>query len=152
MASCLFLRRIRAILGRRARFLRRRFLERLGFWNHSHRSRILYHSCVVMYVAENRITDRILAGVVGLATHNGRTTDTAFDILSLEALLLVPRYARHDHQPGRNENADTANRACSLLSLHPFFGPLVSDCDSIMRLKIAKRTRDTLLKGNGKRI
>lgn len=44
--------------------------------------------------------------VVGLAKHNYKIVDTAFDILSLEALLLVPRI-------------------CSLLSLIPFFGVLI---------------------------
>jgi hypothetical protein len=44
--------------------------------------------------------------VVGLAKHDYKIVDTAFDILSLEALLLVPRI-------------------CSLLSLIPFFGVLI---------------------------
>ena len=46
------------------------------------------------------------AGVIGLIKHSGEITETSFDILSLEALFLVPR-------------------VCSLLSLHPYFGTLV---------------------------
>ncbi|KAK5121466.1 hypothetical protein LTR85_005299 [Meristemomyces frigidus] len=44
--------------------------------------------------------------VVGLAKHDDKLIDTAFDILSIEALFLVPRI-------------------CSLLSLHPYFGTLL---------------------------
>ncbi|KAK6392834.1 hypothetical protein LTR65_002915 [Meristemomyces frigidus] len=44
--------------------------------------------------------------MVGLAKHDGKLIDTAFDILSIEALFLVPRI-------------------CSLLSLHPYFGTLL---------------------------
>ncbi|KAM0691843.1 hypothetical protein Q7P36_008043 [Cladosporium allicinum] len=44
--------------------------------------------------------------MIGLSTDHRITTDTAFDILALEALLLVPRI-------------------CSLLSLHPYFGTLL---------------------------
>lgn len=44
--------------------------------------------------------------IVGLAKHDHKVIDTAFDILALEALLLVPRI-------------------CSLLSLVPFFGVLI---------------------------
>ena len=44
--------------------------------------------------------------IIGLCKHDTATTETAFDILSLEALFLVPRI-------------------CSLLSLHPFFGTLI---------------------------
>lgn len=43
---------------------------------------------------------------IGLAKHDHKMIDTAFDILALEALLLVPRI-------------------CSLLSLVPFFGVLI---------------------------
>jgi len=44
--------------------------------------------------------------MVGLANGDARTIDTAFDILSTEALVLIPRL-------------------CSLLSLHPYFGTLL---------------------------
>lgn len=44
--------------------------------------------------------------VVGLVQDSPKTTDLAFDILSLEALFLIPRI-------------------CSLLSLHPYFGTLI---------------------------
>lgn len=44
--------------------------------------------------------------VVGLSKHDAHIIETSFDILSLEALFLVPR-------------------VCSLLSLHPFFGTLI---------------------------
>jgi len=47
-----------------------------------------------------------LVGIVGLVNHSDRIIDTSFDILSLEALFLVPRI-------------------CSLLSLHPYFGTLI---------------------------
>ncbi|MCJ1268980.1 hypothetical protein MMC22_008868 [Lobaria immixta] len=48
----------------------------------------------------------LIARVVGLIKNSRKITDTSFDILSLEALFLVPR-------------------VCSLLSLHPYFGTLV---------------------------
>ncbi|KAH9827927.1 Ca2+/Mg2+-permeable cation channel [Teratosphaeria destructans] len=44
--------------------------------------------------------------VIGLVRRDVKLTDTAFDILSVEALFLVPRI-------------------CSLLSLHPYFGTLL---------------------------
>lgn len=44
--------------------------------------------------------------VAGLVQDDPQLTDTAFDILSVEALFLVPRI-------------------CSLLSLHPYFGTLI---------------------------
>lgn len=47
-----------------------------------------------------------LARVIGLAQGNDRIIDTSFDILSMEALFLVPRI-------------------CSLLSLNPYFGTLL---------------------------
>ncbi|WPH04616.1 Hypothetical protein R9X50_00750800 [Acrodontium crateriforme] len=43
---------------------------------------------------------------LGLAKHNDALTEVAFDVLSVEALFLVPRI-------------------CSLLSLHPYFGTLL---------------------------
>ena len=48
----------------------------------------------------------IYPGVVGLIKNSGEIIDLSFDILSLEALVLVPR-------------------VCALLSLHPYFGTLV---------------------------
>lgn len=47
-----------------------------------------------------------IARVVGLAKHDLHIIDTAFDILAVEALFLVPRLF-------------------SLLSLHPYFGMLL---------------------------
>ncbi|KAI9679476.1 MAG: hypothetical protein M1817_005498 [Caeruleum heppii] len=50
----------------------------------------------------------LITRVAGLSKHSPQLTDTSFDILSLEALFLVPRI-------------------CSLLSLHPYFGTLTKD-------------------------
>ena len=36
--------------------------------------------------------DRLISGIIGLMKHNEETIELAFDILSLEALFLVPRY------------------------------------------------------------
>ncbi|KAI5363068.1 hypothetical protein Slin15195_G104450 [Septoria linicola] len=47
-----------------------------------------------------------VARAIGLAHHDAYVNDVAFDILSVEALFLVPRI-------------------CSLLSLHPYFGMLL---------------------------
>ncbi|KAL9000108.1 MAG: hypothetical protein Q9169_001183 [Polycauliona sp. 2 TL-2023] len=51
-------------------------------------------------------TAYLILRIVGLARHSTRTIEVSFDILSLEALFLVPRI-------------------CSLLSLNPYFGTLV---------------------------
>ncbi|KAK5117319.1 hypothetical protein LTR62_005936 [Meristemomyces frigidus] len=48
----------------------------------------------------------LIVRAIGLAQSDSKLIDTAFDILSLEALFLVPRL-------------------CSLLSLHPYFGTLL---------------------------
>ncbi|EMC91951.1 hypothetical protein BAUCODRAFT_152304 [Baudoinia panamericana UAMH 10762] len=48
----------------------------------------------------------LVVRVLGLSRNDHQLTDTAFDILSVEALFLVPRI-------------------CSLLSLHPYFGTLL---------------------------
>ncbi|RDL30376.1 Uncharacterized protein BP5553_10254 [Venustampulla echinocandica] len=48
----------------------------------------------------------IVTRLIGLATHNDKLIDTAFDILSLEALFMVPRI-------------------CSLLSILPYFATLI---------------------------
>lgn len=45
-------------------------------------------------------------GIIGISTNNEQITDTAFDILSLEALLVIPRI-------------------CSFLSLSPYWGTLI---------------------------
>jgi hypothetical protein len=47
-----------------------------------------------------------LLGVIGLLKNSDPIINTAFDILSLEALFMVPRI-------------------CSILSLHPYFGTLI---------------------------
>lgn len=57
-------------------------------------------------------------GMIGLAKGDGKIMDTAFDILSLEALFLVPRI-------------------CSLLSIHPYFGTLIP-CLSAMTIEFIK--------------
>ena len=48
----------------------------------------------------NKLTIYSISGVVGLLKNDNQIIDTAFDILSLEALFLVPRYgvkiASHD--------------------------------------------------------
>lgn len=48
----------------------------------------------------------LITRIIGLWQVNDETVDIAFDILSLEALFLIPRI-------------------CSLLSLHPYFGTLI---------------------------
>jgi len=48
----------------------------------------------------------LVCRTIGLSTGNNTTIDTSFDILSMEALVLIPRL-------------------CSLLSLHPYFGTLL---------------------------
>ncbi|KAK4494600.1 hypothetical protein PRZ48_013956 [Zasmidium cellare] len=53
-----------------------------------------------------------VARMVGLSRHDPVATDIAYDILSIEALFLVPRI-------------------CSLLSLHPYFGMLIPTKDFI---------------------
>ena len=70
-------------------------------------------------------------GVIGLVRKESNITDISFDILSLEALFLVPR-------------------VCSLLSLHPYFGTLVT----LLAIKAYVHHSltiklDTMLKGNG---
>ncbi|KAL1302754.1 hypothetical protein AAFC00_003104 [Neodothiora populina] len=59
-----------------------------------------------------------IARMIGLAKGNDRILDTAFDILSMEALFLVPRI-------------------CSLLSIHPYFGTLIP-CLSAMTIEFTK--------------
>lgn len=56
--------------------------------------------------------------MIGLAKGDDKILDTAFDILSLEALFLVPRI-------------------CSLLSIHPYFGTLIP-CLSAMTIEFIK--------------
>jgi hypothetical protein len=52
-------------------------------------------------------TDQKKTGVAGLSTDSSSLIDTAYDVLGLEAVFLVPRIF-------------------SLLSLNPYFGTLVS--------------------------
>lgn len=71
-------------------------------------------------------------GVIGLVRQDANIIDISFDILSLEALFLVPR-------------------VCSLLSLHPYFGTLVT-CLAIQahtNLGLTIKV-DTMPKGNGR--
>ncbi|KAL8913869.1 MAG: hypothetical protein Q9171_001362 [Xanthocarpia ochracea] len=69
---------------------------------------IFWESLSVSQSAETRFTYQIIddTGIVGLAKQSAHIIEISFDILSLEALFLVPR-------------------VCSLLSLHPYFGTLV---------------------------
>ena len=70
-------------------------------------------------------------GVIGLIKHSEGITDTSFDILSLEALFLVPR-------------------ACSLLSLHPYFGTLVAfPAFSGFKNVRLRKMADSMLEGDG---
>ena len=55
---------------------------------------------------------KISEGIIGLVKDSAAITDVSFDILSLEALFLLPR-------------------VCSLLSLVPFFGTLVGSYSSV---------------------
>ena len=68
-----------------------------------------------------------LPGIVGLAKGGAEeVTNIAFDILSLEALLLVPRYVSLPESFRAEIDSTTITRSCALLSLHPYFGTLVS--------------------------
>ncbi|KAF7903218.1 uncharacterized protein EAF01_006267 [Botrytis porri] len=64
----------------------------------------IWNSCDLMIILIGAAF--LLTRVIGLTKDNPETIDMAFDILSLEALFLVPRI-------------------CSLLSLHPYFGTLI---------------------------
>ena len=70
-------------------------------------------------------------GIVGLAKDSEHITDVAFDILSLEALFLVPR-------------------VCSLLSLIPFFGTLVRKSLASSELLFLILALDTRPQRNGR--
>ncbi|KAK5004278.1 hypothetical protein LTR28_009125, partial [Elasticomyces elasticus] len=59
----------------------------------------------------------LIARVIGLAKSDDHIIDTSFDILSLEALFLVPRI-------------------CSLLSLNPYFGTLTKDFVKFLSLVV----------------
>lgn len=67
-----------------------------------------------------------IARMVGLSRHDPIATDVAFDILSIEALFLVPRSV-NEPSPDKyvDHTADRSHRICSLLSLHPYFGMLI---------------------------
>ncbi|KAM3424467.1 hypothetical protein BST61_g6471 [Cercospora zeina] len=58
-----------------------------------------------------------VARMIGLAHHDSYVNDVAFDILSVEALFLVPRI-------------------CSLLSLHPYFGMLLPTVEFLKFLSL----------------
>lgn len=73
-------------------------------------------------------TNGTSTGAVGLVKKNGDIVDVSFDILSLEALFLVPRYGRLfsvGTWKGRRTDRET-NSICSLVSLNSYFGSLVS--------------------------
>ncbi|KAJ5611317.1 hypothetical protein N7510_008036 [Penicillium lagena] len=69
----------------------------------------------------------VIARVIGLGRQDDSITDLSFDILSLEALFLVPR---HDSPKSLLEVdlpsnlTQATNRICSLVSLNSYFGSL----------------------------
>ena len=74
----------------------------------------------------------LATGIIGLSKDSDRIIDISFDILSLEALFLVPR-------------------VCSLLSLLPYFGTLV--CAKPIMSHAEEANRDligSVFKRNGK--
>ena len=80
------------------------------------------------YYKEKRHCLSWRAGIIGLAKDSDRIIDISFDILSLEALFLVPRYADHFADLLYYQYIAvmlTHFRICSLLSLHPYLGTLV---------------------------
>jgi len=62
--------------------------------------------------------------MVAIANRDKQLTEIAFDILSVEALFLVPRCDLSDDTVFRCMLTGT-DRICSLLSLHPYFGTLL---------------------------
>ncbi|PIG87025.1 hypothetical protein AARAC_010416, partial [Aspergillus arachidicola] len=66
-------------------------------------------------------------GIIGLAKDSDYITDLSFDILSLEALFLVPRQVLLDVTTFQVHVYDltVANRICSLVSLNSYFGSLI---------------------------
>lgn len=67
----------------------------------------------------------LVVRITGLVQDDHKLIDTAFDILSVEALFLVPRYGCPDALAIRSRRLLTASSICSLLSLHPYFGTLL---------------------------
>jgi hypothetical protein len=80
------------------------------------------------------LTGKHVTGVIGLGRQDNSITDLSFDILSLEALFLVPRY---DSLKSLLEVdlpsslTQETNRICSLVSLNSYFGSLV--CETLLR-------------------
>lgn len=69
-------------------------------------------------------------GIVGLAKGSDDIIDLSFDILSLEALFLVPRWLDFFIHafPASKKLANIGDtRICSVMSLNPYFGSLVSE-------------------------
>lgn len=66
-------------------------------------------------------------GMVGLAKGSDDVIGIAFDILALEALFLVPRFVRRYRSRDKFSKLTDPSRICSLLSLNPYFGTLVSN-------------------------
>ncbi|PQE03679.1 ion transporter protein [Rutstroemia sp. NJR-2017a BBW] len=66
----------------------------------------IWNSCDLMIILIG--ASFLLTRIIGLTKDDNTIIDMAFDILSLEALFMVPRI-------------------CSLLSLHPYFGTLAKD-------------------------
>ena len=65
-----------------------------------------------------------IARVVGIVHEDQHIMDIAFDILSIEALFLVPRSVLDDGSSiGRETNRWLS--ICSVLSLHPYIGTLL---------------------------
>ena len=71
-------------------------------------SKLLYQQAArrLAEMLRHRPSNLILVGIIGLYTHNDDLTNTAFDVLSLEALFMVPR-------------------VFSILSLSPYWGTLI---------------------------
>lgn len=61
--------------------------------------------------------------VIGLVKDSSYITDVAFDILSMAALFLVPRYLQFAFR--QTLPRLIANRICSVASLNPYFGSLL---------------------------
>lgn len=72
--------------------------------------------------------------VVGLVKNSNYVTDMAFDILSMAALFLVPRYAKYAII-SRKEAVNNP-RICSVASLNPYFGSLLPVLKEMVSFKV----------------
>ena len=87
-----------------------------------------------------------VTGIFGLVKDNAGIIDASFDILSLEALFMVPRY--YSYALRKRAANELSRRICSLLSLHPYFGTLVGILGLSSRQMLT--LLDTVLKGDGR--